>query len=123
MPGAFHPDVTVVQVLMLLTSIASCTAAWVAVNRSRAKDLLDRVSKMEAAMIASGVKIEAGEALQARMLGVEERMTRVETTLQHVASAADVRALQQDIANINRTVGNVQESTRRIENWLVESGR
>lgn len=62
---------------------------------------------------------DGAKELIARVDGCEDRITKIETRLEHVATKADMARLEEGISGVRETAKGVRQAVDRIESWLI----
>jgi hypothetical protein len=64
---------------------------------------------------------EAGKEVEAKISGLDTRLTVVETNLEHLPSKSDVATLTAEVEALQDDVGIIRGGVRRIEDYLLEA--
>jgi hypothetical protein len=119
-----------VQILQLVITVAAALAGWAAFVRAGrwrdsddGKAVKEDIHSIKNELTSINARLNRAEAADKDLPAISDRLTKVETTLESVATIGDFRELKADMAGMNRSLSNVEAATRRIESWLVESGK
>jgi hypothetical protein len=120
-------QITIFQILTLIVTAIAAIAAWAAfVRAGRWRDSDDgkavkediHTIKNELAKING--RLSRAEEVDKGLPTLVDRVTRVETAMESVATTADFRELSAEVDGIAREVKSTLAGVSRIEGWLVE---
>jgi hypothetical protein len=118
------------QILTLLVALFSAAAAWSAFVRAGrwrdtddGKQVKEDIHGINNAITKINGRLDRAEQNDEGLPALVERVAKVETAMESLASAGDFRELKAEVAGINRSMNNIQSATTRIETYLRESGR
>lgn len=108
---------TTIQTAMMLIAIASLACTIFVTIRAKHWRDTDEGKALLSKIVASHNELDG------RVDVVEDRMTRVETKLADMPTKADLAGVQSDVRSIIRELGSVDAGVKRIEQFMMESGK
>ena len=118
---------TIFQILTLIAALIGAAAAWAAFVRAGrwrdsddGKEVKQDIHSIKNDLTKINGRLDRAEQADAGLPLLAERITKVETTLEAVATSADFAALKAEVEGLERVTRNTHASVARIEQWLME---
>lgn len=115
---------TIISLMISALGAVFAAAAYVRTGRWRDTDegkaVQTDIHDIKNELTKINARLSRAERVDEELPSLVDRVTRIETTLNSVATSGDFRELKAEVEGLESVVRNTHAATQRIEGWLME---